>query len=215
MKTVLCYGDSHTWGYVPNSGGLRFDENTRWTGVLSRELGEEYRVLEDGIPGRTTVWNNPMQEEYRCGLDALGYSLHSARPIDMVVLMLGSNDLNFTDAFGMYKGLRMVVRRILNAEAFYPGVEKVFRNGPKLLLVSPILMDPEVAVKRPEIHLSGGYPDICKFSAYTHRLAEEMGVAWMDAAEFAHPDPQDCLHMDAQNHLALGKAIADKVRALL
>ena len=213
MKTILCYGDSNTWGYIPNSG-LRFDEQTRWTGVLGRELGEGYRILEDGINGRTTVWNHPF-EEYRSGVDGLGYSLHRSKPIDLMILMLGTNDLNYTDAFGVYKGLNVLVRRILNAEACYPSIEKVFRNGPKLLLVSPILLDADISRVRPELHVSGRYQDSCKFAMYTRRLAEEYGIAWMDAAEFAHPDPQDCLHMDAQNHLALGKAIAEKVRTLL
>lgn len=214
MKTVLCYGDSNTWGYMPNSGGLRFDEETRWTGVLSRELGAEYRVLEDGLNGRTTVWEKPF-EEYRSGLEGLGYCLHSVKPIDLMVMMLGSNDMNFTDAFGVYKGLQILVNRVVNAQAFYPGVQKVFPNGVKLLLVSPILMDAAVGVKRPELHVSKRYPDTLQFAYYTKKVAEEYGVEWMDAAEVAHPDPVDCLHMDAQNHLTLGKAIAEKVRTML
>ena len=213
MKTILCYGDSNTWGYIPNSG-LRYDENTRWTGVLSRELGGEYRVLEDGLNGRTTVFENPF-DKYRSGIEGLGYSLHRSKPIDLMVMMLGTNDLHYTDAFGFYKGLNVLVRQIMNADAYYPGIEKVFRQGPKLLLVSPILLDADIVRVRPEIHLSTRYADSCRFAMYTSRLAQEHGVQWLDAAEFARPDPRDCVHMDAQGHLVLGKAIAEKVRTML
>ncbi len=213
MKTILCYGDSNTWGYIPMTG-LRYPEDVRWTGVAAKELGPDYRIMEDGLNGRRTVWDDPF-DGYRNGLEGLGYRLHSAKPLDMVVLMLGSNDLNHTDAFGYYKGLGVMVDRLLNAQTFYPSNEKVFRDGPKVLLVSPITLHPDVAKLRPEIHMSDKYPDSCQFAAYTRRLAEEKGVPWMDAAEFARPSVPDCLHMDAENHRLLGQAIARKIKTIL
>ena len=212
MKTILCYGDSNTWGAVPATG-QRHPEDVRWTGILARELGAEYRIVEDGLSGRTTVWDDPF-EGYRNGLDGLGYSIHSTKPIDLAVVMLGSNDLNYTDAYGYYKGLGVLTDHLLHAQVFYPARQSVFRGEPKILLVSPITLHPDVARLRPEIHLSDKYADSCQFAAYTRRLAEEKGVPWMDAAEFAEPSVLDCLHMDAENHRILGEAIARKILTL-
>lgn len=213
MKTILCYGDSNTWGAIPMTG-LRYPEDVRWTGVAAKELGPEYRIIEAGLSGRRTVWDDPF-DGYRNGLDGLGYFIHSAKPLDMVVLMLGCNDLNHTDAFGCYKGLGVLVNRLLNAQAFYPSNEKVFKDGPKILLVSPPIIHEDIAKLRPEIHLSGGHEDSLKVAAYVRRLAEENDLPWMDAAEFAQPSVPDCLHLDPEGHLRLGQAIARKIRTIL
>ncbi|HSH08787.1 MAG TPA: hypothetical protein VK995_00250 [Oceanipulchritudo sp.] len=61
QKSVMCFGDSNTWGASPKIGGGRYDRQTRWPGVLQRELGEDYYVIEEGLPGRTTVWDDPIE----------------------------------------------------------------------------------------------------------------------------------------------------------
>jgi len=91
MKTVLCYGDSNTWGYDPTSKE-RFAPETRWTGVLAESLGVAFRVIEEGLNGRTTVWDDPI-EGHKNGQTYLVPCLASHKPIDLVVLMLGTNDL--------------------------------------------------------------------------------------------------------------------------
>lgn len=212
MKTILCYGDSNTWGYVPGTGA-RYSEEVRWTGVFAKAIGSDYRVVEDGICGRSTVWNDPF-DPCRNGLDGLGYSIQRAKPLDWVILMLGSNDLNYTDAYGYYKGLRRLTRRIMNADSFYMDTEPVFRNGPKLLLVSPIRIHPEVATRRPEIHLAHSYEDSCQLAAYTERLAQEWNLPWLDASEIAGSSETDCVHMDAEDHHRLGVKIAEKFLSL-
>ena len=98
QKHILCFGDSLTWGFRPGLA-TRFDEDERWTGVLRRELGEEYCVHEDGISGRTSVFEDPYVP-WRCGKAALGYTLMSQKPLDLVILMIGTNDLKFTDEIG-------------------------------------------------------------------------------------------------------------------
>ena len=91
MKTILCYGDSNTWGYNPRTQD-RFPIAERWTGVLAHKLGAEFRVVEEGLNGRTTVWDDPI-EGYKNGKEYLIPCLESHRPIDLVVIMLGTNDL--------------------------------------------------------------------------------------------------------------------------
>jgi hypothetical protein len=91
MRTVLCYGDSNTWGYEPATGN-RFPEDVRWPGVLARELGNGFRVIEEALNGRTTVREDPV-EEYKNGKDYLRPCLESHRPLDLVIIALGVNDL--------------------------------------------------------------------------------------------------------------------------
>ena len=98
MQTILCFGDSNTWGYDPSttaSAGypVRYAPDVRWTGVLARQLGSDFRVIEEGQNGRTTVHDDPTAIAPRNGRKALLTLLESHKPIDWVVLMLGSNDL--------------------------------------------------------------------------------------------------------------------------
>ena len=93
-KTILCYGDSNTYGYNPLNG-LRYAKGIRWTGCLQEMLGEEYSIIEEGCNGRTTVFDDPL-EGWKNGLDYLRPCLNSHKPIDIVILMLGSNDLKTT-----------------------------------------------------------------------------------------------------------------------
>lgn len=91
MKTVLCYGDSNTYGYNPVNG-LRYPQDVRWPGKLQSLLGNGYQIIEEGCNGRTTVFDDPL-EGWKNGLDYLRPCLNSHKPVDIVILMLGSNDL--------------------------------------------------------------------------------------------------------------------------
>ena len=91
MKSILCYGDSNTWGYDPQTRS-RFPHDVRWTGVLASSLGTGYRVVEEGLNGRTTRWDDPI-EAGRNGLTFLQPCLESHLPLDLVIVMLGTNDL--------------------------------------------------------------------------------------------------------------------------
>ena len=91
MKNILCFGDSNTWGYTPGTGE-RYAQDVRWTGVLQRELGDHYRVIEDGQNARTSVYED-MWSPWRCGKDALPGTLIAQKPLDLLILSLGTNDL--------------------------------------------------------------------------------------------------------------------------
>ena len=94
MRTVVLFGDSNTWGYVPNSGGERFPFEQRWPTVLQRELGDGWLVIPEGLNGRTATVERP-DSEGRNGLPYLLPCLHSHAPVDAVVIFLGTNDVNF------------------------------------------------------------------------------------------------------------------------
>ena len=89
MINILCFGDSNTFGTNPKGG--RHSWNTRWPGRLQVLLGPEYYVIEEGMGGRTTVWDDPL-EPGRCGIQALPMALQSHKPLDLVILFLGTND---------------------------------------------------------------------------------------------------------------------------
>src|SRR3954462_1773041 len=91
MKTIVCFGDSNTWGYDPASNG-RFGPTNRWTGVLQTALGSDYRVIEEGLNGRTTTVDDPIHD-HRNGRHYLPPCLESHAPFDLVTIMLGTNDL--------------------------------------------------------------------------------------------------------------------------
>ncbi len=91
MFEVLCYGDSNTWGADPAGGG-RFSRDERWPGVLQKSLGDEYHIIEEGLGGRTTVWEDPI-EGHKNGKEYLIPCLATHAPLDLVIIMLGTNDL--------------------------------------------------------------------------------------------------------------------------
>ena len=96
MKTLVCFGDSNTWGYVPGSDGERHPRDVRWPNQLQHLLGDEWEVIAEGLNGRTATVDRP-DSEGRNGLPYLLPCLHSHAPVDLVVIYLGTNDVNFVD----------------------------------------------------------------------------------------------------------------------
>ena len=132
MKTVLCYGDSNTWGYIGGTGE-RFAPDVRWPGVMQAALGSGYRVIEEGLNGRTTVWDDPIEGD-KNGEAYLRPCLDTHAPIDLVILMLGTNDLKrrfSLPAIDIAAGAEKLVRIIQQSEA---GPEHA---APQVLLVCP------------------------------------------------------------------------------
>lgn len=219
MKTVMCFGDSNTWGHVavwpvPQEPFQRFDENTRWPKVMARELGSEYYVVEEGLGGRTTIFST-QAEPYKGGDTYLVPALLSHRPLDAVIIMLGTNDLRkefgVTEANAM-DGLRKLTAMILSRP-------ECGANGkpPAILLAAPI------RVRKPEgqqdhyeargeergVYLSEVYARQCR------ALAEELGCAYLDAGDVAEASLTDGLHMDGESHRRLGRYMAQKIREML
>lgn len=208
MKTILCYGDSNTWGHHAPLGN-RFDEATRWGSRLRTLLGEDYRVIEEGQRGRTTVWDDPV-ENRMAGLSYLWPCLDSHAPIDLVVIMLGTNDCK--PYFGLHPqniadGAGRLVDMIQKCN-FGPG-----DTAPKVLLIAPIRITPSSFYPHlfgeREAEKSQGFP-----AAYK-AVAERYGCAFLDASELAQPDPADGVHLTAEGHAALAQAVAEKVKEIL
>lgn len=209
VKHVLCYGDSNTFGVNPVSGG-RWDEHTRWTGVLQDNLGTGYRVIEEGMCGRNCMFDDPT-EEGRNGLKYLSVSLSSHRPVDLVVFMLGTNDTKTIFGAGpatIAKGMSLLVKKVLSYD---PG-----ENYPKskVLVVAPPVEGKDVEHSTFVAYDRQSYGKSLHFAEEYKKICDQLHVPFFDAATVATAGP-DQLHMDKDSHKALGEALAPIVRSLL
>lgn len=207
MKTILCYGDSNTWGFNPATRE-RFSISERWTGVLLRELGPSFRVAEEGLNGRTTVWDDPI-EGYKNGKEYLIPCLETHRPIDLVVLMLGTNDLKkrfSVSAYDISQSVGVLIETILKSA-----------TGPALASPSVLLIAPPVVGKLTEYAemFEDAQAKSVKFAKYYRQVAELYNCQFLDAAQVIVSSDQDGIHFEANEHEKLGKAVAAKVKEIL
>lgn len=207
MKRIICFGDSNTWGFVPGSDGERYPAEVRWPGVLAARLGEAYTVIEEAQNGRTTVWDDPTEEIDKNGSRHLPIVLESHKPVDLVVIMLGTNDLknHFNqNAHTIAQGAGTLVDRVLSSEAG-PG-----NSAPAVLLISPA---PVSDGHCPFGHLFDNAPARSRNFAEAYlEIAEEYGIPFLNAGLHASCPEPDCIHIDDTGHRALGEAVATKVR---
>lgn len=212
MKRILCYGDSNTWGYTPGTG-VRYAPDVRWTGILQKELGDEALVIEEGLNGRTTVYENP-SNLYRNGLTYLMPCLISQKPLDLVVLMLGTNDLGLTDAYGAADGARCLCKQIRLAHHLEES-SPIFPSGPRILLMAPPLAHENLDNRECIEHVRHYREESLSFARLYKGLATELGLDYLNAAAYTCPSPIDGVHLDVESHRRLGLAVAEKVRQIL
>jgi len=215
MKTVLCFGDSNTWGYDPEASSavtfaVRHSPRVRWTGVLAAELGAGWRVIEEGQNGRTTVHEDPFNPA-RCGKAVLPALLESHTPLDAVVMMLGTNDLKFVfaaPAGEIAAGATVLARMILQSAAGHDA------RPPKLLLVAPPAVGNLAHLPEQDEKFAAAETKARRFPELYQRAAAQLGCAFLSAQDFTSPSAVDGLHLDADSHHMLGVAIAAAVRVL-
>ena len=207
MKTVMCYGDSNTHGYDAASDS-RFPHDVRWTGVLQAELGPGYRVLEEGLNGRTTVWDDPI-EGYKNGREYLIPCLESQKPLDLVIIMLGTNDLKLRfslSAYDIAEGAGVLVDIALRSNAGPAD------GAPQVLLMAP---GPVGKLTDYAEMLQGAEEKALRLSHHFQRVAGEQGCHFLDTVPLWTPCAEDGIHFDAGEHRKLGVAVAAKVREIL
>lgn len=206
MKEILCFGDSNTWGWNPVDKE-RFDRDSRWTGVLQKTLGGEYHVIEEGLNGRTTVWDDPI-ELYKKGSDHLPPLLETHRPLDLVVIMLGSNDLKVRFSVSAYDIAQSIGTLIEIVRSSGSG-----RDGdvPHILVLSP---PPLGKLTEYADMFAGGTEKSRQLAARYREVSDEYGVAFFDTSEVVSSSDIDGIHWENEAHAALGRAAADLIRKL-
>lgn len=207
MRTVLCYGDSNTWGYEPATGN-RLPEGVRWPGVLARELGEGFRIIEEALNGRTTVRDDPV-EEHKNGKTYLWPCLESHAPLDLVIIALGVNDLkarflasasDVADGAGVLAGI---------AQRSGVGPDG---GSPAVLLVAP---PPAGRLTELALMFAGAEEKSRGFPRQYRRVADKYGCAFLDAGEVVRASDRDGIHLEADEHRKLGEAVAASVKESL
>lgn len=206
---IVCFGDSNTWGYNPETK-KRFDDDIRWTGRLQNLLGERYQVVECGINGRTTVYDEPFRD-CRSGNLGIGYSLLESSPLDLLIISLGTNDLKYADAPSLGRAMRQLLRTAKHSGLLNVMNNSVFRDEERILLVSPIPLGADLDSRFPDSVLYGKYALSLRFAEIYRPICDSFDVEFLNAAQYAGPSEADCIHMDADSHRKLADAIYQKV----
>ncbi|MET3660116.1 SGNH/GDSL hydrolase family protein [Aquamicrobium ahrensii] len=197
MRTVLCYGDSLTWGYDA-SGPRRHALEDRWPSVLQREMGDGVHVIAEGLNGRTTAFDDNLTSADRNGARFLPTLLSSHGPLDLVIIMLGVNDMKpwiHGDPFVARQGMRRLVAIVRGHD------DPLGFPQPQILIVAPPVSVP-------------GQKGAGELAGYYENLADEAGCGFLDASNVCGVTI-DGIHMDAENTRKLGEALAPVVRVML
>lgn len=214
-KRIMCFGDSLTWGWVPVEEGVpttRYPAEQRWPGVLQAELGEGYIIIEEALSGRTTSLDDPTDSRLN-GSTYLPSALASHLPLDLVTLMLGSNDTKayfHRTPFEITAGMSKLVGQVL---ACAGGVGTSY-PAPKVLIIAPPPLAPMPHAYFQAL-FGGAYEKSAQFGKLYGDLADFMKVNFLDASEIISTDGVDGIHFTEENNRELGLTVAKKVRQIL
>jgi lysophospholipase L1-like esterase len=204
-RTIVCFGDSNTHGADPIDG-TRLPRDVRWPGVLRAALGDGYEVIEEALSGRTTVWDSPLAPG-RNGRDYLLPCLWSHEPVDLVIIMLGTNDLKAIH--------RLSANEIASGAGVLVDLARQSLAGPgdtppAVLLVAPVPLA-EVTDRSEVWGFGAARRESMRIAERFAVVASDRGVAFFDAGRVATVSPLDGVHLDADAHRAIGMALAPLV----
>jgi len=215
MKTILCYGDSNTWGYVPGSMNLekmevaRYPFDVRWTGRLQKILGNDYLIIEEGLCGRTTnieAFPN-VSGEIRSGKTYLPPCLFSHAPLDLVIIMLGVNDLQPAYNRSAQEAALGIAELIQIIQSTSYGV--TMQLPPKILLIGYPLVD-----NRDDLFFgifNGAFPKSKQFPSLCSEIAKRYGCEYLDMSPHIQMSAIDGLHFDEKAHEKFANLLAEKI----
>lgn len=203
MTTILCYGDSNTYGYNPVNG-LRYPKDVRWTGVLQKLLGEQYAVIEEGCNGRTTVFED-IAEPWKAGLGYLKPCLNTHKPIDFVIMMLGSNDLK--------RMFHASAKEIADGAEQLVSIIKEFTKEkqdfmPKVILVSPPEIGADIATSEFARSFDENAIERSKeLPVFYEKIAKKYDCIFFNAAKVIESSKVDSLHLMPEAHKKLAEEL--------
>lgn len=213
-KSILCYGDSNTFGHRPTDG-QRYPYGVRWTSLLAENLGKDFQVIEAGLNSRTTVIDDEV-EKYRNGLKYIDVVVEMNWPLDLVILMLGTNDMKVryqAQAVDIAEGARSIVREIRR-------LHQEIRPDwmPQILLVSPLLVGEKIRDGLSDCSEGFGgeraYWLSRELAPLYQQVAREEGCHFLDAGSVASAGTADALHLEEEGHRDLAAAMEAKVREI-
>lgn len=212
MKQILVYGDSLGWGMIPGTRG-RFPFDQRWPGILENMLNADdhasVRVIENTLPGRRTVWEDPFRPA-RNGSLVLGEAIEVNSPLALVIVQLGTNDFQAPyaiKAWGAAAGVGKLID-IIRQVAIEPGMPR-----PPILVMAPTAI---VAPKGENIRKFEGAPERFKgLPAALEEVARAKSADYFDMNTVARASTIDGIHLDADQHVLIGRALAPVVAAIL
>ncbi len=219
MKNILCYGDSNTHGTLPVDFDLmgtpfvackyRLPFEKRWTGILQSELGSVYRIIEEGLNGRTTVWDDPIEGVHKNGFNYLIPCLESHAPVDLVLLMLGTNDLKSrfsVSAYDIALSIGLLINTIQNSGFGPEG------KSPQVLLMCPAPLG-ELS------YLAGlftdGFEKSRELAGYYSKIAKLYGCNFVDLGKIVKTSDLDGIHFSESEIARLGRELAKVVKKIL
>ena len=211
MKTILCYGDSLTWGSDVETGG-RHRHDDLWPVVLQKALGDKAQVIAEGLRGRTTAYDEHLADCDRNGARILPTVLYTHAPLDLVILLLGTNDMKPAiagTAVAALQGMRRLISQV-QVNALRDGASE----PPALLVVAPPRLR-ETANHEYSAMFAGGVEQSSMLAQLYADLADESGCGFFDAGSVARTTPIDGVHLDAENTRAIGKGLEPIVRMML
>lgn len=206
MKQILCFGDSNTYGLIPGIGG-RYPWGVRWTSILSQRLGlENYRIIEEGLCGRTTIFDDPLRDGRR-GTEMFSSILESHNPIDIIIIMLGTNDCKTVygataDIIG--KGVTKLI-----------GQTHIYSGYSKILLISPIHLGEHVWKEDYDPEFSKESILVSKELAEVYKkVSKKENTYFLDASLHANPSSIDQEHLGEEGHAHLAEAVWNKIKEI-
>jgi lysophospholipase L1-like esterase len=210
-KTILCYGDSNTWGQKPDKSG-RYPSDIRWTGLLQKALSDDYYVVEEGLGSRTTDLDYG-RKPGRNGKAYLEPCLDSHLPIDIVILMLGTNDLKIE----FYRSTHEIAQAIEGLIVTIKDETTYQRNKPAyIILVSPIYIDDTQPnfekLYVPDYYDHGSVVKSHQLAPELESLAKRADCTFVDAAQVANAG-DDGIHFSEEAHRALGSTLIETLRS--
>jgi lysophospholipase L1-like esterase len=198
-RVVLCYGDSNTYGWIPVTGG-RFPRDVRWPGVAAAQLGDRWHVIEEGLGGRTTIFDDPILPG-RNGKTYFEPCLMSHEPVDVVVIALGTNDLKVrfaASAADIARGVAILAETALEHDA-------------KVLVLGQPALGP---LEDRADETAGAHEKAERVRPYLREWAAELGFDLLELHDLVSMTAEDGFHLDTDGHRAVGEAVARRIASM-
>ena len=217
---VLAYGDSNTWGWIPTAEGYpteRYADHVRWSGVLEKTLDSGSSVITNGLVGRTTDLDADNAVGTVAGVDfngkrSLAQAVASSMPLDWVVIMLGTNDLQVSHQ----RKPADIAKAVLDMAKDVQGMNMPLYStypAPKVLVVAPPALGDTSDTPLSGLFSVGEKSSTKLGSDFRKLLSQNDAITWIDAGQVIKTDGVDGIHLSARAHEALGKAIGNAIQS--